>query len=59
MLQIAQWYSSGVLSLYLLVFYHTTVSPFKPLLPSIAIPSSVMVVDLGKLLKSEPDGMFH
>ena len=61
-LQVAQWYySSGVSLLYLLVFYHCihnsqSISPF---LHSNPLSNSKTMVDLGKLLISEPDGMFH
>ena len=61
-LQVAQWYySSGVPLLYLLVFYHCihnsqSISAFLHINP---LSNSKMVVDLGKLLISEPDGMFH
>ena len=58
-LQVAQWYySSCVPSLYLLVFYHCIHNS-----QSISTPTpynnSKTVVDLDKLLITEPDGMFH
>ena len=58
-LQVVQWYySSGVPSLNLLVFYHCIHNS-----QSISTPSPYSnfktVVDLDKLLISEPYGMFH
>ena len=58
-LQIAQWYySSGVPSLYRLVFYHCIHNSQSISTPS-PYSNSKTVVDLDKLLISEPDGMFH